>query len=125
MADTVRELLKGKILSLHDDGIEDASGEDDVFTIPALGGSFAAVIHVTSVHGTAAHLSAHIVNVDPVTHLEDSILIFTRNTAVGSEWKYDLESGKAFANQIKLKWALDGSAVPKIGFAVVLHLKPT
>jgi hypothetical protein len=123
--DTVRELLKGKIIHAHPDAIETASGESSVFTIPSMGGTdFAAIIHITSVHGTTAHLSAHLVNRDPITQLEDSILIFTRNTAVGAEWKYALESGKQFGNQVKLKWALDGSAVPKIGFVVVLHMKP-
>jgi len=126
MVKSVRELLNGSILPLHPDEIVTADGTGDIFDISNLGGDhFAAVIHITSVHGTGVHLSVHLNNYDPVTTLSDSILYFTRATATTAEWINALTSGKKFGNKIKLTWALAGSAVPKVGFIISLHIKPT
>lgn len=114
--------MKGVEIEIHSSRAETASGESR-FGFPVREYEKAVfILDVTAVSGTTPTLDVTIVNVDPQTGQEDTIVTFAQKTATGTEWKYSLDTGKQLGNFIKVKWTIGGTS-PSFTFSVIAHLK--
>jgi len=119
---TVRDILRGEVLTLHPSQTETQDGNSGDFYI-GHAKTVIFVLDVTAFGGTTPTLDVKIQNKDPVSGKYDDAVTFTQvGEATSTQWKYAPDSGKELANHIRVVWTLGGTN-PSYKFSVSAILK--